>query len=278
MKTKKKGCAGGCDIQARGINYRIAVSTGRRHHPPLKVCSRADDDADHQHLARRPPGAPQRQLLRRASRHRRPQRRGKSTLLEMLAGRLSPCSPTRSSWTAPPPPPPPPPTSAKSPGTDVTQRDVLFPLLTVRETLLFSVRLRLGASLPANDTDARVDALLDESSLRPFAASPAPGSRTSPPLRWRVFIGVEAVHDLAVLTLEDRTSGLDTASALQIVGAMAETRWHTAVLSIHQPGALIVKMFDAILLLASGTVDQLRAPARGSSCPPNVDAVEFFPR
>jgi ABC-type multidrug transport system ATPase subunit len=46
---------------------------------------------------------------------------------------------------------------------------------------------------------------------------------------------------------------------------MAEARERTVLLSIHQPGARIVKMFDSVLLLAAGsvlhhgTVDQLRA-------------------
>ncbi|CAN6230171.1 unnamed protein product [Urochloa humidicola] len=287
---KKKGRAGGCDIQARGINYRIAVSTGRRHHPPLKVWSRSDDDAaDHQHQQMINSGGV-RHVLRNVTCRARPGEllaivgpsgAGKSTLLEILAGRLSP-----SSF-------PPPDVllldGAAATSADlrrvsgyVTQQDVLFPLLTVRETLLFSARLRLGASLSANDDT--VDALLDELSLRRVA-----GTRIkdlSGGERRRVSIGVEAVHDPAVLILDEPTSGLDSASALQIVGAlraMAETRGRTVVLSIHQPGARIVKMFDAVLLLAGGsvlhhgTVDQLRSLLAGAGLhvPPHVDAVEF---
>ena len=94
------------------------------------------------------------------------------------------------------------------------------------------------------------------------------------------------MHDPPVLILDEPTSGLDSASALQIVGAlraMAETRGRTVLLSIHQPGARIVKMFDSVLLLAAGcvlhqgTVDQLRALLgdAGLHLPPHVDAVEF---
>ncbi|CAO2044356.1 unnamed protein product [Urochloa humidicola] len=287
---KKKGRAGGCDIQARGINYRIAVSTGRRHHPPLKVWSRSDDDAADHHQQQMINSGGVRHVLRNVTCRARPGEllaivgpsgAGKSTLLEILAGRLSP-----SSF-------PPPDVllldGAAATSADlrrvsgyVTQQDVLFPLLTVRETLLFSARLRLGASLSANDDT--VDALLDELSLRRVA-----GTRIkdlSGGERRRVSIGVEAVHDPAVLILDEPTSGLDSASALQIVGAlraMAETRGRTVVLSIHQPGARIVKMFDAVLLLAGGsvlhhgTVDQLRSllASAGLQVPPHVDAVEF---
>lgn len=99
MKAKKACAGGGCDIEARGISYRIAVSTGRsRHHPPLKVWSRSDDDAaqdHHQQLN----GGGVRQVLRNVTCRARPGEllaivgpsgAGKSTLLEILAGRLSP--------------------------------------------------------------------------------------------------------------------------------------------------------------------------------------------
>jgi ABC-type multidrug transport system ATPase subunit len=285
----KNSCAGGCEIQASGINYRIAVSS--RPHPPLKVWSRSDDDVhvqdhqDHHHSVRH--------VLRDVSCRARPGEllaivgpsgAGKSTLLEILAGRLSPS-------------PQPQPDllllldGAAAHSADlrrvsgyVTQQDVLFPLLTVRETLLFSARLRLGARLSAKDMHARADALLDDLTLRRVAATRI--KDLSGGERRRVSIGVEAVHDPPVLILDEPTSGLDSASALQIVGAlraMAETRGRTVLLSIHQPGARIVKMFDSVLLLAAGcvlhqgTVDQLRALLgdAGLHLPPHVDAVEF---
>jgi ABC-type multidrug transport system fused ATPase/permease subunit len=44
-KEQEKAAAAGCEIEARGINYHVAVST-RAH--PLKVWSRADDLLDQQ--------------------------------------------------------------------------------------------------------------------------------------------------------------------------------------------------------------------------------------
>ncbi|KAF8643292.1 hypothetical protein HU200_058142 [Digitaria exilis] len=280
MKTSKQNAsAGGCEIEARGINYRIAVPSSG---PPLKVWSRSDDEGHDQH----PNSAGVRQVLRDVSCRARPGEllaivgpsgAGKSTLLEILAGRLAPSSSSPDVLLD----------GASASAADlrrvsgyVTQRDVLFPLLTVRETLLFSARLRLGA---AKDKGG-VEALLDELSLRRVA-----GTRIkdlSGGERRRVSIGVEAVHDPAVLILDEPTSGLDSASALQIVGAlraMAETRARTVLLSIHQPGARIVKMLDSVLLLAAGavlhhgTVDQLRSllADAGLHLPPHVDALEF---
>lgn len=105
--------------------------------------------------------------------------------------------------------------------------------------------------------------------------------------RRRVSIGVECVHGPAVLFLDEPTSGLDSASALQIVSALRAMasggRGTTVVLSIHQPGARIVKMLDSVLLLAAGsvlhhgTVDALCSllSDAGLVLPPHVDAVEF---
>ncbi|GLU12589.1 hypothetical protein SLE2022_292550 [Rubroshorea leprosula] len=104
--------------------------------------------------------------------------------------------------------------------------------------------------------------------------------------RCRVSIGVDVIHDSNVLILDEPTSGLDNTSALQIIDmlkVMAETRGRTIILSIHQPGFRIVKLFNSILLLANGsvlhqgTVKQLGACLRGMGLqlPPHVNTVEF---
>lgn len=56
--------------------------------------------------------------------------------------------------------------------------------------------------------------------------------------RRRVSIGVDLVHDPAVLLLDEPTSGLDSTSALhvmQILSNMAVKRNRTVLLTIHQP-------------------------------------------
>lgn len=60
-----------------------------------------------------------------------------------------------------------------------------------------------------------------------------------------------------MLILDEPTSGLDSTSALQIIDmlkSMAEIQGRTIILSIHQPGFRIVKLFNSILLLANGSV------------------------
>ncbi|KAM0947289.1 putative ABC transporter, AAA+ ATPase domain, ABC-2 type transporter [Dioscorea sansibarensis] len=210
---------------------------------------------------------------------------GKSTLLEILAGKLNPRSPSPSIFVNKLP-------INKAGFKKITgyvpQNDKLFPLLTVRETLMFTAKLRL--SLPCIDLNRLVEHLLSELGLAHVAElRVGDGNKTrgiSGGERRRVSIAVEVVHDPGVLILDEPTSGLDSSSALQIVDLlknMAEMRGRTVILSIHQPGFRIVKLFTSILLLADGsvlhhgTVDQLLHSLTTSNLhlPLHVNVVEF---
>ncbi|XP_010527096.1 PREDICTED: ABC transporter G family member 5 [Tarenaya hassleriana] len=169
----------------------------------------------------------------------------------------------------------------------VTQKDTLFPLLTVEETLMFSAKLRL--KLPEDQLRSRVKSLVQELGLEAVAMARVGDDRVrgiSGGERRRVSIGVEVIHDPKVLILDEPTSGLDSTSALQIINMlklMAETRGRTIILSIHQPGFRIVKLFNSVLLLANGSVlhqgsvDQLGGYLRsiGLQLPLHVNIVEF---
>lgn len=57
--------------------------------------------------------------------------------------------------------------------------------------------------------------------------------------RRRVSIGVDLVHDPAVILIDEPTSGLDSASALSVISLLrlvAFNQGKTIVLTIHQPG------------------------------------------
>ncbi|CAN8257985.1 unnamed protein product [Cochlearia groenlandica] len=207
---------------------------------------------------------------------------GKSSLLEILAARLIPQTGSvlvnqrpvnRANF--------------KKISGFVTQKDTLFPLLTVEETLLFSAKLRL--KLPAEEVKSRVKLLVRELGLEAVSTARVGDDSVrgiSGGERRRVSIGVEVIHDPKVLILDEPTSGLDSTSALQIIDMlklMAETRGRTIVLSIHQPGFRIVKLFNSVLLLANGltlkqgSVDQLGLYLRSNGLEPPLheNIVEF---
>ncbi|EAY96187.1 hypothetical protein OsI_18072 [Oryza sativa Indica Group] len=145
----------GCEVEARGINHhiRILIPIPKRAHPlmMMKIWSREEDE-DEQQQQQHPTTTTTRHVLRNVSCRARPGEllaivgpsgAGKSTLLEILAGRLHPSTPPDQDQLllngAPA-------TTAdlRRVSAYVTQRDVLFPLLTVHETLRFSARLHLG--------------------------------------------------------------------------------------------------------------------------------------
>ncbi|WOK91376.1 hypothetical protein Cni_G00067 [Canna indica] len=170
----------------------------------------------------------------------------------------------------------------------VTQDDALFPLLTVEESLTYSARLRLKAT--PLEAAARVRELLKELGLDQVAGSRI-GRRggtgcISGGERRRVSIGVDLVHDPAVLFLDEPTSGLDSASALHIVKllrSMALVQGKTIVLTIHQPGFRILELFNQVVLIHGGTVRhegsiallESRLKEAGHCIPPHVNVLEF---
>ncbi|KAJ3678774.1 hypothetical protein LUZ61_021315 [Rhynchospora tenuis] len=291
----------GCEIEARAINYHIKIC--KTSHP-LKIWSRDEDEDEKGGTIEEaiPPSAKcnqpsnagrskhiVRQVLKNVSCHAKPSEilaimgpsgAGKSTLLEILAGRVTPLTQPEILVNQKPVDQ----ASFRRISGYVTQADILYPLLTVRETLYFSARLKLGACYPPEEINSRVETLIRELGLTKAAdtrvASVSGGERR------RVSIGTEVVHGPQVLILDEPTSGLDSASALQIVKllqTMAVKHGRTVILSIHQPGARVVGLFGSVLLLANGivahhgTVDQLetRLNAAGLTVPAHFNVVEF---
>ncbi|XP_021274218.1 ABC transporter G family member 10-like [Herrania umbratica] len=168
----------------------------------------------------------------------------------------------------------------------VTQDEILFPLLTVEETLMYSARLRLHNGQMAA---ARVRDLLEELGLEHVAKVRVGGEsnrRISGGEKRRVSIGVDLVHDPAVLLIDEPTSGLDSASALHVallLKSMAVKQGKTIVLTIHQPGSRILELFDQALLLSNGTVLhhgslhllEQRLELSGHSIPRHINILEF---
>ncbi|KAH7415646.1 hypothetical protein KP509_14G055400 [Ceratopteris richardii] len=211
---------------------------------------------------------------------------GKSTVLDLLAGKLRPSSPPSSLLVN------------KQPMDNaafrricayIPQSDALFPLLSVRETLLFSAQLRLPPSVSKADKHARVDSLLSELRLT-HVADTRIGNEDIRGLsggeRRRVSIGVDTIHEPAVLLLDEPTSGLDSASALNVVEmlrSMAKARSRNIILSIHQPGYRIIQQISCFLLLAGGQVVHhgsmrrlhFKLLAEGHTIPPQVNILEY---
>uniref|UniRef100_A0A2N9FME2 ABC transporter domain-containing protein n=1 Tax=Fagus sylvatica TaxID=28930 RepID=A0A2N9FME2_FAGSY len=101
----------------------------------------------------------------------------------------------------------------------VAQEDNLLPLLTVKETLMFSAKFRLK-EMNAKEKELRVESLMQELGLVLVADSFVGDEENrgiSGGERKRVSIGVDMIHDPPILLLDEPTSGLDSTSALQVI-------------------------------------------------------------
>ncbi|MFQ6647535.1 hypothetical protein Gotur_021321 [Gossypium turneri] len=285
----------GCEIEAVGINYKIYR---QKRQNPFKIFKKNQQEVADQELKQQQPSfqfqdaCPGiRHVLKDVNCKAKPWEilaivgpsgAGKSSLLEILAGKFTPQSGSIFVNQSPIDK-----AQFRKISGYVTQTDNLFPLLTVEETLMFSAKLRLR--LPQAQLSSRVKSLIQELGLEHVAMARVGDDRVrgiSGGERRRVSIGVDVIHDPKVLILDEPTSGLDSTSALQIIDmlkVMAETRGRTIILSIHQPGFRIVKLFSSMLLMADGsvlhhgTVDQLGANLRGMGLqlPLHVNIVEF---
>ncbi|KAF3785495.1 ABC transporter G family member 22 [Nymphaea thermarum] len=141
----------------------------------------------------------------------------------------------------------------------VTQDDVLFPHLTVRETLTYSALLRLPRTLTKQEKEERALHVISELGLERCLDTIIGGSfvrGVSGGERKRVCIGNEILINPSLLFLDEPTSGLDSTTALRIIQVLhgiAEAG-KTVITTIHQPSSRLFQKFDKLILLGRGNL------------------------
>ncbi|MBA0713277.1 hypothetical protein Golax_012319, partial [Gossypium laxum] len=155
---------------------------------------------------------------------------GKTTLLNLLGGRIG----------------------------FVTQDDVLFPHLTVKETLTYTARLRLSKALSRQQKEKRAIDVIYELGLERCQDTMIGGSfvrGVSGGERKRVCIGNEIIINPSLLFLDEPTSGLDSTTALRTVQTLQNIAeaGKTVITTIHQPSSRLFHKFDKLVLLGKGS-------------------------
>ncbi|KAI0502461.1 hypothetical protein KFK09_017414 [Dendrobium nobile] len=179
---------------------------------------------------------------------------GKTTLLKILAGRLDAGGDVSGAVTYNDTPYTP---ALKRRIGFVTQDDVLFPQLTVEETLVFAAFLRLPKNMTRQHKYSKADAIIKQLSLERCRHTKVGGTFVrgiSGGERKRTSIGYEILVDPSLLFLDEPTSGLDSASAnklLRVLQSLAKAG-RTIITTIHQPSSRIFYMFDKLLLISDG--------------------------
>ncbi|XP_040863670.1 ABC transporter G family member 22 isoform X3 [Glycine max] len=180
---------------------------------------------------------------------------GKTTLLNLLGGRLShPISGGSITYNDQPYS-----KFLKSRIGFVTQDDVLFPHLTVKETLTYAARLRLPKTYTKEQKEKRALDVIYELGLERCQDTMIGGSfvrGVSGGERKRVCIGNEIIINPSLLFLDEPTSGLDSTTALRIVQMLQDIAeaGKTVVTTIHQPSSRLFHKFDKLILLGKGSL------------------------
>ncbi|RYR71506.1 hypothetical protein Ahy_A02g005755 isoform B [Arachis hypogaea] len=141
----------------------------------------------------------------------------------------------------------------------VTQDDVLFPHLTVKETLTYAARLRLPKTYTKEQKEKRALDVIYELGLERCQDTMIGGSfvrGVSGGERKRVCIGNEIIINPSLLFLDEPTSGLDSTTALRIVQMLQDIAeaGKTVVTTIHQPSSRLFHKFDKLILLGKGSL------------------------
>ncbi|KAF6168999.1 hypothetical protein GIB67_038496 [Kingdonia uniflora] len=139
----------------------------------------------------------------------------------------------------------------------VTQEDVLYPHLTVLETLTYAALLRLPDKLTRADKIEQAELVITELGLTRCRNSVVGGPLfrgVSGGERKRVSIGQEMLVNPSLLLLDEPTSGLDSTTAQRIVATLRVLArgGRSVVTTIHQPSSRLYRMFDKVVVLSEG--------------------------
>ncbi|KAF5745307.1 hypothetical protein HS088_TW07G00891 [Tripterygium wilfordii] len=139
----------------------------------------------------------------------------------------------------------------------VTQDDVLYPHLTVLETLTYAAFLRLPKELSREEKIQQAESIIMQLGLTRCRNSVVGGPLLrgiSGGERKRVSVGQEMLVNPSLLLLDEPTSGLDSTTAQRIVATLRGLvrGGRTVVVTIHQPSSRLYRMFDKVVLLTDG--------------------------
>ena len=147
----------------------------------------------------------------------------------------------------------------------VTQEDILLPTLTVYETLMFNVRLKMEREkgLSKSERDAkrhsRVMEMIEELGLEK-TVNVRVGDDTHRGIsggeKKRLSIGCEMIADPSLLFLDEPTTGLDAYNSQQVIYTLKKLALagRTVICTLHQPRSSIFDMFDYLCCLSEGRV------------------------
>ncbi|KAJ1461457.1 P-loop containing nucleoside triphosphate hydrolase protein [Pelagophyceae sp. CCMP2097] len=138
------------------------------------------------------------------------------------------------------------------------QDDLLYPDLSVQQTLHYTAMLRCSPELDRGARLARADAILLKLKLLEVKDNRV-GDVIKPGVsggqRKRVSAAMEFMSDRPALFMDEPTSGLDSTAAKQLgqeLVDVSESEHRTVLATIHSPSWALVCLFDKVVLLGEG--------------------------
>ncbi len=141
----------------------------------------------------------------------------------------------------------------------VPQDDIVYPQLTVYESLYYTARIRLPADTTREEIDRKISHVLDQLEIqhtRDVIIGDAVKKGISGGERKRVNLAQELITEPSLLFLDEPTSGLaseDTINVMRLLRALADTG-KTILLTIHQPSLEAYRLMDTVIYLFRGSL------------------------
>ncbi|CBZ55402.1 ABC transporter family protein,related [Neospora caninum Liverpool] len=142
----------------------------------------------------------------------------------------------------------------------VMQQEHFFGNLTVEETLMYTVRLRLGKKISFEEKKARVEEVIHAMKLNKCRGTRV-GSAFCRGLSGgelkRLNIANELLLHPSLFLLDEPTSGLDasiSAALLDMLKGLTRANRCTTVCTIHQPNSNVFMRFDRVIFLKDGHI------------------------
>ncbi|MCU0378861.1 MAG: ABC transporter permease, partial [Bacteroidales bacterium] len=138
----------------------------------------------------------------------------------------------------------------------VPQDDLLFEELTVWQNLYYNARMCLD-NLSEEQLKEAVERMLDDfdlAEIKDLKVGNYLNKVISGGQRKRLNIALELIREPTILFVDEPTSGLSSADAEAVMNMLKEQtyRGRLVIVSIHQPGSDIYKMFNSIVVIDKG--------------------------
>lgn len=134
----------------------------------------------------------------------------------------------------------------------IMQEENLHVLLTVNESMMFAIHLKVGSRLKLKEKKMTVKRVLKDLGLDDKMETYV--NNLSGGQQKRLSIALELLDDPTVMFLDEPTTGLDSSSSTQCIQLLKKLTQEgkTIVCTIHTPSARLFEMFDHLYAMADG--------------------------